>query len=138
MERSLFPADSPATVTVSIKQTCHSVKVTFLFDGVLLTAVSSPGSAPLDSLEEISPVVLDQRAASGRGPFRPATARGWGCTGQGLSVLHGAGAFVECTHVSPSGTRLSCKYQWSTARKAIARDTSVRATCRCNPWCPKG
>ena len=129
MERSLFPADSPATVTVSIKQTCHSVKVTFLFDGVLLTAVSSPGSAPLDSLEEISPVVLDQRAASGRGPFRPATARGWGCTGQGLCVLHETRTFVQYTRMSASNTQAS----WSTPTcwRVTSKDRAVPAEHLC-------
>ena len=55
-------------------------------------------------------VVLDQRAASGRGLFRSATARGWGATGQGLSSLHETRTFVEYTRMSASRTPPS----WST------------------------
>ena len=36
------------------------------------------------------------------------TARGWGCTGQGLSVLHETPTFVECPHLSASSTPPSC------------------------------
>ena len=43
-----------------------------------------------------------------RDPFRSATARGWGCTGQGLSVLHETPTFVECPHLSASSTPPSC------------------------------
>ena len=74
-----------------------------------LLAQPEKRQAHLDRLRlpVVGVVALAAGASAGRCPFRPATARGWGCTGQGLSVLHGAGAFVECTHVSPSGTRLS-------------------------------
>ena len=36
------------------------------------------------------------------------TARGWGCTGQGVSVLHEIWTFVEYTRMLASGTRPSC------------------------------
>ena len=42
-----------------------------------------------------------------RWPWAP-TARGWGCTGQGLSVLHEIRTFVEYTRMSASSPRPSC------------------------------
>ena len=36
------------------------------------------------------------------------TARGWGCTGQGLSILYETPTFVEYTHLSASSTPPSC------------------------------
>jgi len=36
------------------------------------------------------------------------TARGWGCTGQGLSILHETPTFVEYTNLSASSTQTSC------------------------------
>ena len=54
------------------------------------------------------PAVLDQRAVSGRAPSGRPTARGWGCTGQGLSVLHETPTFVEYTRMPASGTPPSC------------------------------
>lgn len=51
---------------------------------------------------------LDQRVASGRGLFRSATARGWGCTDQVLSVLYKSRTLVEYTHLSASSTPPSC------------------------------
>lgn len=53
-------------------------------------------------------VVLDQRVASGRGLFRSATAREWGGTDQGLSVLHATWTLVEYTHLSASSTPPLC------------------------------
>lgn len=52
--------------------------------------------------------MLDQRVASGRGLFRSATARGWGGTDQGLSVLHATWTLVEYTHLSASSTPPLC------------------------------
>ena len=43
-----------------------------------------------------------------RDPFRSATARGWGCTDQGLSILHETPTFVECPHLPASSTPPSC------------------------------
>lgn len=52
--------------------------------------------------------MLDQRVASGRGLFRSATARGWGGTDQGLSVLHATWTLVKYTHLSASSTPPLC------------------------------
>ena len=47
-----------------------------------------------------------------RDPFRSATARGWGCTDQGLSILHETPTFVECPHLPASSTPPSCSMRW--------------------------
>ena len=43
-----------------------------------------------------------------RAPLRSATARGWGCTGQGLSVLHETPTPVEYTRMSANSAPPSC------------------------------
>ena len=48
------------------------------------------------------------------------TARGWGCTGQGLSVLHEPRTFVEYTRLSASGTPPSCSTRWVTPGRLCA------------------
>ena len=53
------------------------------------------------------PVALAQRRFR-PGPFRPATARRWGCTGQGLSVLHETPTPVEYTRMLASSIPPSC------------------------------
>ena len=78
------------------------------------STVRKTPSSPLTSRASIlvepmsRSAALDERAASGRGLFRSATARGRGGTDQGLSVLHEIRTFVEYTHLSASSTPPSC------------------------------
>ena len=74
-----------------------------------LLAQPEKRQAHLDRLRlpVVGVVALAAGAPAGRGPFRPATARGWGCTGQGLSVLHETPNTVEYTHASPRSTLTS-------------------------------
>ena len=69
------------------------------------TAVTN---ASAEQPEPLSPHRTLSTPSAARAPLRSANARGWGCTGQGLSVLHETPTPVEYTHLSASGLHTSC------------------------------
>ena len=58
--------------------------------------------------ELLSPHRTVSTPLAARAPLRSATARGWGCTGQGLSVLHETPTPVEYTRMPASSAPPSC------------------------------
>ena len=98
-----------------------------------------PGCPLLASVQGPAGALVQCRLGREFSSGRP-TARGWGCTGQGLCVLHEPRTFVEYTRLSASSTRGSCSARQAPPQRPSATPSATRpsdpgARAACPPLC---